>query len=133
MRHKYTFSYSIRRFRARNQIGPNDPDYELASDNSLRLRRVRLRDLGPYVCQAYNTADPGARAASFEVTALAQGPLASASAAQEDRQYLQYVIDHSSPSRGGGGRGGSDYYRTRPPGGIYRCVHITNIFPLITN
>ncbi len=117
----------MNRFRDRDRIGDGggDPNYELVSDgggggyggNSLRLRRVRLRDLGPYVCQAYDPSG-GASAVSFEVTAMAHGPVAPAS--EEERAFLQYVVDHSAPPRGGGGGGQIPYYRTRPPGGIYR-------------
>lgn len=63
-----------------------DDRYEITRDYSLILNRVELNDLGPYVCQAYNSIG---RPVSIQVTLKARGPVSARS--EEDRRYLQYV------------------------------------------
>lgn len=41
----------ILRWKGTTQVSPDSDNYELVGHNSLRMRRVRLRDLGPYSCQ----------------------------------------------------------------------------------
>lgn len=63
-----------------------DDRIEIARDYSLNLNRVELYDLGPYVCQAYNSIG---KPVSIQVTLKARGPVHKHS--EEDRKYMQYV------------------------------------------
>lgn len=63
-----------------------DDRVEITRDYSLILNRVDLHDLGPYVCQAYNSIG---RPVSIQVTLKARGPVHART--DEDRKYLQYV------------------------------------------
>lgn len=63
-----------------------DDRVEITRDYSLMLNRVELNDLGPYVCQAYNSIG---RPVSIQVTLKARGPVHARS--EDDRKYLQYV------------------------------------------
>uniref|UniRef100_A0A182J8P5 Papilin n=1 Tax=Anopheles atroparvus TaxID=41427 RepID=A0A182J8P5_ANOAO len=56
-------------------------------DYSLFFTRVRLQDLGPYVCQAYSGAG---KALARTVTLLAYGPATPASPV--DEKYLKYIV-----------------------------------------
>lgn len=66
--------------------------YEQRRDFSLLIRSVTLRNLGPYVCQAYNGLG---KAASGTVTVQAIGPVYSNN--PEDEVYYQYLV--SAPQR----------------------------------
>lgn len=66
--------------------------YEQRRDFSLLIRTVTLRNLGPYVCQAYNGLG---KAASGTVTVQAIGPVYSSN--PEDEVYYQYLV--SAPQR----------------------------------
>lgn len=68
-----------------------DDRVEITRDYSLILNRVELNDLGPYVCQAYNSIG---RPVSIQVTLKVRGPVHARS--EDDRKYLQYV-DYESP------------------------------------
>ena len=63
---------------------------EQTTANGLRIRRVGLRDLGQYTCQAYNGLGP-AESSSFTLTVL--GPIDRSSIDREDQQFLRYVVD----------------------------------------
>ncbi|XP_058116992.1 papilin [Anopheles ziemanni] len=63
-------------------------------DYSLHFTRVRLQDLGPYVCQAYSGAGKGI---SRTVTLQAYGPATAASPV--DEKYLKYIVDGRPPVR----------------------------------
>lgn len=65
--------------------------YEQRRDFSLLLRTVTLRDLGPYVCQAYNGLG---KATSWTLTVQAVGP--SYSSDPDDTPYNIYLV---APSR----------------------------------
>ena len=64
-----------------------DDRVEITRDYSLIINRVEINDLGPYVCQAYNSIG---RPVSIQVTLKARGPLHART--EEDRKYLQYVV-----------------------------------------
>ena len=67
-----------------------DGNVEQTSGYGLRIRRVGLRDLGAYTCQAYNGLGP-ADSATFVLQVL--GPIDRSSLAPEDRKYLSFVVD----------------------------------------
>lgn len=69
-----------------------DDRVEITRDYSLILNRVDLNDLGPYVCQAYNSIG---RPVSIQVTLKARGPVHART--EEDRKYLQYIEDLPPP------------------------------------
>lgn len=62
--------------------------FEVNRDYSLSFDRVELRDLGPYVCQAYSGVG---RPASITITLKAVGPVHVRD--PEDEQYQQYLVD----------------------------------------
>ncbi|XP_058060218.1 papilin [Anopheles bellator] len=64
----------------------------VSRDYSLHFERVRLQDLGPYVCQAYSGAGKGI---SRTVTLLAYGPVTPISPV--DEKYLKYVLSGRPP------------------------------------
>lgn len=66
--------------------------YEQRRDSSLLVKAISLRDLGPYVCQAYNGLG---KAVSGTVTVQAIGPVYSNN--PEDEPFFQYVV--SAPQR----------------------------------
>ena len=66
--------------------------YEQRKDHSLVIRRVALRLLGPYTCQAYNGQG---RAASWTTTLHGVGSVVTV--APEDRAYTIYLIPDTSP------------------------------------
>lgn len=66
--------------------------YEQRRDFSLLIRSVTLRNLGPYVCQAYNGLG---KAASGTVTVQAIGPVYSSN--PDDEVYYQYLV--TAPQR----------------------------------
>lgn len=72
--------------------------YEQRRDFSLLLRTVALRDLGPYVCQAYNGLG---RATSWTLTVQAVGPVYSSD--PDDAPYNAFLVnprqDTSEPQR----------------------------------
>ena len=78
---------------------------EQTTDFGLRIRRVGLRDLGPYTCQAYNGLG-SPESSTFTLTVL--GPIDRSSIAREDQSFLRYVVD--APV--------NTYYRPNP--GPYR-------------
>lgn len=63
-----------------------DDKVEITRDYSLKLNRIDISDLGPYVCQAYNSIG---RPVSIQVTLKARGPVHART--EDDRKYLQYV------------------------------------------
>jgi papilin len=63
-----------------------DDRVEITRDYSLILARVEIYDLGPYVCQAYNSIG---RPVSIQVTLKVHGPLHARN--EDERKYLQYV------------------------------------------
>ena len=63
-----------------------DDRIEISRDYSLTLNRVEILDLGPYVCQAYNSIG---RPVSIQVTLKARGPVYART--DEETRYLQYV------------------------------------------
>lgn len=69
-----------------------DDRVEITRDYSLILNRVEINDLGPYVCQAYNSIG---RPVSIQVTLKARGPVHARN--EDDRKYLQYVDSDASP------------------------------------
>lgn len=70
-------------------------------DYSLQFTRVRLSDLGSYVCQAYSGAGKGI---SRTVTLKAYGPVQIADPV--DEKYLRYIV-HTRPTH-------APTYRPRP-------------------
>lgn len=64
-----------------------DDRVEITRDYSLNLNRVELYDLGPYVCQAYNSIG---RPVSIQVTLKVRGPLHARG--EEVSKYLQYIV-----------------------------------------
>lgn len=62
--------------------------YEQRRDFSLLVKSISLRNLGPYVCQAYNGLG---KAASGTVTVQATGPVYSTN--PEDAPYFQYLVN----------------------------------------
>lgn len=71
-------------------------------DYSLQFTRVRLSDLGPYVCQAYSGAGKGI---SRTVTLKAYGPVPFTDPV--DEKYLRYIV-HTRPAH-------APSYRPQPP------------------
>lgn len=70
-----------------DQILPFKNDrVEITRDYSLILTKVDIVDLGPYVCQAYNSIG---RPVSIQVTLKTHGPVHARN--EEERNYLQYV------------------------------------------
>lgn len=70
-----------------------DDRVEITRDYSLILNKVDINDLGPYVCQAYNSIG---RPVSIQVTLKARGPVHARN--EDDGKYLQYVdSDYSAP------------------------------------
>lgn len=67
-----------------------DEKVEINRDYSLILNRIEISDLGPYVCQAYNSIG---RPVSIQVTLKARGPVHART--EDDRKYLQYVESES--------------------------------------
>lgn len=63
-----------------------DDRIEITRDYSLTLNKVEIYDLGPYVCQAYNSIG---RPVSIQVTLKARGPFQART--EEDRKYSQYI------------------------------------------
>lgn len=59
---------------------------EITRDYSLIINRVDITDLGPYVCQAYNSIG---KPVSIQVTLKARGPVHARN--EEDRRYMSYV------------------------------------------
>ena len=85
-----TVHYLIR-WRDGTTILPVSTDnLEQTSGYGLRIRRVGLRDLGHYTCQAYNGLGP-AESSSFVLTVI--GPIDRSSIGREDQAYLRYVVD----------------------------------------
>lgn len=66
----------------------NSENYEQRRDHSLIVRRVSLRLLGPYTCQAYNGLG---RAASWTTTLHAVGTV-SATLTSDELAYTIYLI-----------------------------------------
>jgi papilin len=63
-----------------------DEKVEITRDYSLILNKIDLSDLGPYVCQAYNSIG---RPVSIQVTLKARGQVHART--EEERKNLQYV------------------------------------------
>jgi len=63
-----------------------DDRFEITREYSLVFTKVELYDLGPYVCQAYNSIG---KPVSIQVTLKAHGPVHVRN--EEDRKYLQYL------------------------------------------
>lgn len=63
-----------------------DEKVEIDRDYSLNLNRVEITDLGPYVCQAYNSIG---RPVSIQVTLKVRGPVQAKT--QDESKFLQYV------------------------------------------
>lgn len=70
-------------------------------DYSLQFTRLRLADLGPYVCQAYSGAGKGI---SRTVTLKAYGPVSITDPV--DEKYLRYIVHTRPPT--------APTYRPRP-------------------
>lgn len=65
----------------------NSDQYEQRKDHSLIIRRVTLKSLGPYTCQAYNGLG---RAASWTITLHGAGFAIPSS--PEDNKFLTYLV-----------------------------------------
>lgn len=63
-------------------------------DYSLSLPRVRLEDLGPYVCQAYSGAGKG-----ISRTVTVYGYNLPAQINPQDERYMKYVVAAPAPAR----------------------------------
>lgn len=59
---------------------------EIGRDYSLKITSIQIIDLGPYVCQAYNSIG---KPVSIQVTLKARGPLQART--EEETKYLQYI------------------------------------------
>jgi hypothetical protein len=71
-----------------------DDRYEITREYSLRFSRVELHDLGPYICQAYNSFG---RPVSMHVTLKARGPVRPRTI--EDQKYMEYIVNEPEPTR----------------------------------
>lgn len=60
--------------------------YEVTREFSLVFEKVELHDLGPYVCQAYNSIG---KPVSIQITLKVRGPVHVRN--EDDRKFLQYV------------------------------------------
>lgn len=69
-----------------------DDRFEITRDYSLVFSKLELFDLGPYVCQAYNSIG---RPVSITVTLKARGSARPQN--EEDRKYLQYIVTGPPP------------------------------------
>lgn len=65
-----------------------DDRFEITRDYSLVFSKLELFDLGPYVCQAYNSIG---RPVSITVTLHARGPVRPQN--EEERKFMQYVLN----------------------------------------
>ena len=63
-----------------------DEKVEIDRDYSLNLNKVEITDLGPYVCQAYNSIG---RPVSIQVTLKVRGPVQART--EDESIFLQYV------------------------------------------
>jgi papilin len=72
-----------------DQILPlKNENYEITRDYAIIISRVTISDLGPYVCQAYNSIG---RPVTVQVTLKARGPLHATN--DEERRQLIYEED----------------------------------------
>lgn len=74
-------------WRGDNTLPTSSIQYEQRRDFSLLIKSVGLRDLGPYVCQAYNGQG---KAASGTVVIQAIGPVYTSN--PEDQAFNQYLV-----------------------------------------
>jgi papilin len=80
-----------------------DDRFEITRDYSLVFSRLELFDLGPYVCQAYNSVS---RPVSISVTLKARGSLRPRN--EEEAKYTQYMVSEPAPTE-------RPIYRPPPP------------------
>lgn len=83
--------------------------FEQRRDYSLLIKSVGLRDLGPYVCQAYNGLG---KAASGTVVIQAIGPVYTSN--PEDDQYTQFLVSAPEKPPETPGQRPRPPYRPRP-------------------
>lgn len=69
-----------------------DDRFEITRDYSLVFSKLELFDLGPYVCQAYNSIG---RPVSITVTLKARGSARPQN--EDDRRFLQYMVTGPLP------------------------------------
>lgn len=70
-----------------------DDRFEITRDYSLVFSKLELFDLGPYVCQAYNSIG---RPVSITVTLMARGSARPQN--DEERRYMQYIVTSPAPT-----------------------------------
>lgn len=73
-------------WRGTNMLPYKTDRFEVTREFSLVFEKVELHDLGPYVCQAYNSIG---KPVSIQITLKVRGPVHVRN--EEDRKYLQYV------------------------------------------
>lgn len=95
-------------WRKKKHLGLIGDGFELMRDYALMFRTIRLSDLGPYTCEAYNGRG---RSISMKVTLKAYGPARAVN--PNDEPYMQYVIDPAVPPTVV--RPSYPYRPTRPP------------------
>jgi hypothetical protein len=71
-----------------------DDRFEITRDYSLVFSKLELTDLGPYVCQAYNSI---ARPVSITATMMARGPVRARN--EDEQRFLQYVVSELATER----------------------------------
>lgn len=70
-----------------------DENFEITRDYSIIISRVTILDLGPYVCQAYNSIG---RPVTVQVTLKCRGPLHATN--DEERRFLVYEDNEVVPT-----------------------------------
>lgn len=80
-----------------------DDRFEINRDYSLMFSNLELTDLGPYVCQAYNSIG---RPVSITATMKARGSVRART--EEEQRFLQYVVSEPAPTE-------RPIYRPSPP------------------
>lgn len=73
-------------WRGTNMLPYKTDRYEVTREFSLVFEKVELHDLGPYVCQAYNSIG---KPVSIQITLKVRGPVHVRN--EDDRKFLQYV------------------------------------------
>ena len=71
-----------------NMLPLSDENLEQTSGYGLYIRRLGLRELGPYTCQAYNGLGP---ADSSTTLLKVLGPIDRSSISRADQKFLTYV------------------------------------------
>ena len=73
-------------WRGTNMLPYKSDRFEMTREFSLVFEKVELHDLGPYVCQAYNSIG---KPVSIQITLKARGSVQIRS--EEDRKFMQYI------------------------------------------